>query len=796
MRTFRRIEITAKTIRRAVIKPLLPVLLLGSLALPQTSSPVPQIANPLVPTAVVPGSPAFTLTVNGTGFVSGSTVYWNGSPRSSTVVSAAQLTAAITASDVATATSGIVTVHGPSGRISNPVYLLVTTPASALYFGSASVPQTLGTNNWPLLTGDLSGDGFPDLVIGPGENVEAVLGSGNGGFQYPVYYPVPNSNQVSAGVLADVNNDGNLDLLTFGRSNTFLANDVFLGNGDGTFQPALQEFVGEVYAPLAVGDFNGDGNLDFVYDTPVGVGIMFGNGDGTFNVGTQISLTYAGAFVSVGDFNRDGIADIAVSQYSYDGNASILIGNGDGTFAPPVEYAAGIYPSTLAVGDLNGDGFPDIGVANEGNTFSVLMNNGDGTFKPAVAYSGPDPLSSFWTAAFGDFNGDGKLDLATEDAYHCIDRCLYIFPGNGDGTFQPGVAYLHVQNSGGSDQGYLSIADFNLDGKLDVLFPGGSIPFVMVQSAGAEPTLDPGSLVFASQAVGSQSPLRYVSLLQPGSTAITINSTTASANFMSDGACVGQVLNGGNYYCETGVYFSPTTTGALTGFLAINSSGGTQYVSLTGTATPAINIAISPPSLSFGVESLHSTSSSYYINISNTGSQSVDFTSIAITGATPGDFILTNLCSSTVAVGTNCNVQIAFRPTATGPRTASLSIADNVANSPQIVPLSGTGSALHLSNHVLNFGNESVGTSTSETLVLRNLGTRAIAVADIRIGRINSQEYTQTNDCSIIPVRSSCTITITFTPQFQGLLDSVLSFVTNGTGMESTTTVALDGRGY
>ena len=325
---------------------------------------------------------------------------------------------------------------------------------------------------------------------------------------------------------------------------------------------------------------------------------MFGNGDGTFNLGTQISLAYGGAFASVGDFNRDGIADIAVSQYSYAGNVSLLIGNGDGTFAAPVEYAAGIYPSTLAVGDLNGDGFPDISVANEGNTFSVLMNNGDGTFQAAVEYNGPDPLSSFWTGALGDFNGDGKLDFATEDGYHCIDRCLYIFPGNGDGTFQPGVAYLHVQNSGGSDQGYLSIADFNLDGKLDVLFPGGSIPFVMVQSVGPEPTLDPGSLVFASQAVGSESSVREITLLQPGNTAITINSITTSGDFLSDGGCVGFVLNPGNTYCNTGVFFLPTTTGLRTGSLTINSSGGTQYVTLTGTGTPAINISISPSSLS------------------------------------------------------------------------------------------------------------------------------------------------------------------------------------------------------
>src|SRR5882762_197511 len=111
MRPFPWIEVIAKAAVKAGVCRLLSLLLLGSLGLAQATSPVPQIANPLVPTAVAPGSAAFTLTVNGSGFVSGSTVYWNGSPRATTFVSAAQLTATITAADVATATSGVVTVH-------------------------------------------------------------------------------------------------------------------------------------------------------------------------------------------------------------------------------------------------------------------------------------------------------------------------------------------------------------------------------------------------------------------------------------------------------------------------------------------------------------------------------------------------------------------------------------------------------------------------------------------------------------------------------------------------------------
>src|SRR5437588_965580 len=107
------------------------------------SNPVPFVNQPLVPTTVVPGSPAFTLTVNGTGFVSGSVVNWNGSPRATTFVSSSQLTAAISAADVAVAGTATVTVSSPSpgGGVSNPVYLGVTNPFSQITF-AASTPGT------------------------------------------------------------------------------------------------------------------------------------------------------------------------------------------------------------------------------------------------------------------------------------------------------------------------------------------------------------------------------------------------------------------------------------------------------------------------------------------------------------------------------------------------------------------------------------------------------------------------------------------------------------------------------
>src|SRR5258708_30098612 len=123
---FQKVDSAATT--RCAVHALLAIMLCFPATLAHSSTPVPQIGNPLVPAAVQPGSPAFTLTVNGTGFVSGSRGYWNGSLRATTFVSNSQLMAAIPASDVATATSGSVTVHNPGGTISNAALLLVTSP--------------------------------------------------------------------------------------------------------------------------------------------------------------------------------------------------------------------------------------------------------------------------------------------------------------------------------------------------------------------------------------------------------------------------------------------------------------------------------------------------------------------------------------------------------------------------------------------------------------------------------------------------------------------------------------------
>jgi hypothetical protein len=335
-----------------------------------------------------------------------------------------------------------------------------------------------GTNPESVAVGDFNGDGIPDLAVanhgdeyGQGGGVSVRLGNGDGIFQ-PAHSFAAGVGPSTVGV-ADVNGDGIPDLVVadsgdyLGRSGGV---SVLLGNGNGTFQPARTFAAAGAPHSVAVGDFNGDGVLDLavdngVYDT---VSILLGNGDGTF----QPAVTYAAGTnpdsVAVGDFDGDGTPDLVVANAGdVNGNGagvSMLLGNGDGTFQPARTVPAGRFPQCVAVGDFNGDGKRDLAVANAGTqpdypdgSVSVLLGNGDGTFRPAVNYPlglGPDAL------AVGDFNGDQIPDLAVVNEAGNVS----VLVGNGDGSFQarPGYyAAAFVSNS-------LAVGDFNSDGKPDL----------------------------------------------------------------------------------------------------------------------------------------------------------------------------------------------------------------------------------------------------------------------------------------------------------------------------------------
>lgn len=236
----------------------------------------------------------------------------------------------------------------------------------------------------------------------------------------------------------------------------------------GGYQPFGLITTGAKSGPndLVVGDFNGDGIPDLAApDSATGsVAVFLGKGDGTFQA-AKFASTGQGTMplaLAAGDFNGDGKLDLAVALGNQ-GAIAILLGNGDGSFQPPrVVPIAGsglYYPVALTVGDFNHDGRLDIATADNSVGASLLLGNGDGTFQPYKllgSSSGPT-----WIAS-GDFNGDGNLDLAVTTSANTVDISL----GNGDGMF---AKYTSVATGSGTNPQSVAVADLDGDGNLDLV---------------------------------------------------------------------------------------------------------------------------------------------------------------------------------------------------------------------------------------------------------------------------------------------------------------------------------------
>jgi len=562
------------------------------------ANPVPLISPALEPDAVAAGTAAFTLTVNGTGFVSSSVVNWNGKPLTTTFVTRNQLTARVPAANVASAGTNSVTVTNrtPGGGTSKGVFFTVTSPTTALTLRKSD--YAAGVQPWSVAVADFNGDGNLDLAIADnsGGTVAVLLGNGNGTFGTPTVYTVSGAAFVAI-IAADFNGDGKLDLAVTDTGHDTVS--VLLGNGNGTFQAPRSFSTGPGPQFLATADFNGDGKLDLAvtnYINSTGgnsVSVLLGNGDGTF----QPQMTFATGVnpfsVAVGDFNADGILDLAVANGS--GSISVLLGNGDGTFEAQSTVSLPGQPYTVVAADFNGDGKLDLAVTNADsaiNTVSILLGNGDGTFQSPVPYgTGTLPEGLL----VGDLNGDGKLDLAVTNQ---SDGTVSVLLGNGDGTFQAQQAFPTSADPVG-----LAMGDFNADGRLDLVTANiGSTNTVSVLLQVPAVTLNPTALSFANQLVGTTSSYQQVALTNTGSAPLIITSlgmSSPSDFAVSGGTCSAAQQVAPEADCTIQITFTPTQVGLRSAVLTVlDNASGTQTVSLSGTGIE--NLSITPTSLPGG----------------------------------------------------------------------------------------------------------------------------------------------------------------------------------------------------
>jgi hypothetical protein len=338
--------------------------------------------------------------------------------------------------------------------------------------GTLQAPVALATSwgNQGVAIGDVNRDGVPDLVFTVGapqdgnpNYVEVMLGRGGRTFGDPVAYPTGGSGAVAIG---DVDGDGNPDIVTNGVT-------VYFGDGKGGF-PRRRDWFNDAPGSIILTDFGGDGKIDIVLGTGNAqvlagnrVTVLFNRGGGDFSgapVSAAYTLNYGIQQIEIADLNRDGIPDVVLTDLS---QIFVLLGNRDGTFRQVwvLGQASGVYASQFTVGDFNGDGIPDLamGLGNaSGINVAVFLGRGDGTFQQASLTSFPQPIGGL---AAGDFNGDGKLDLAvlSNGPGWAVNDAVTVYLGDGKGGLGAPVSYPV-----GPVAMAIAAGDFNRDGRADI----------------------------------------------------------------------------------------------------------------------------------------------------------------------------------------------------------------------------------------------------------------------------------------------------------------------------------------
>ncbi len=262
----------------------------------------------------------------------------------------------------------------------------------------------------------------------------------------------------------------------------------------------------------------------------------------------------------------------------------------------------------------------------------------------------------------------------------------------------------------GARTGTLSIVDDALAGSPQTVTLSGS-GYTLSAS------LNPSSLTFASQLVGTASSPQNVTLTNTGSGTLSITGFTTSGNFAQTNNCPAALSAGGT--CTVSVVFVPVVRGTLTGTLTLNSNatGTPSSVSLSGKGMGPV-ASLSPTSLTFGVQRVSTTSSSQQLTLTNSGDATMSITSIVASG----DFAQTNNCNGALSAGQHCNVNVTFTPTASGARSGTLTLTDNAVNgSPQNTVLGGTGVDFSLSVSPASV-TVTHGSSASTTVTVSALG--------------------------------------------------------------------------
>jgi len=331
----------------------------------------------------------------------------------------------------------------------------------------------------------------------------------------------------------------------------------------------------------------------------------------------------------------------------------------------------------------NGNGTLDTSFGTSGKVFTDFAGANDTLSEPSaltlqsdgkIIMVGQTVVGNFNNFALARYNGNGTLDTS----FGTSGKVTTDFAGGNDSAVSAAVQPDgNIVVAGGATIN--SRADFAL-----ARYVGG--PALSTPSV----TLSATSLAFGKRVLGTTNPAKVITLTNTGAGTLNVSSITVNGDFaISSKTCGTTVAPAAS--CTVSVTFTPTLIGVRNGTLIFsdNAAANRKTVTLTGTGT---QISLSPVSLNFATVALGATSAAKSVTVTNLGTTSVTFTSISLSGTNPADYqISATTCGTSLAARATCTVSLRFKPTATGTRKATLTLADNGGGSPQTAALSGVG---------------------------------------------------------------------------------------------------------
>jgi DNA-binding beta-propeller fold protein YncE len=512
----------------------------------------------------------------------------------------------------------------------------------------------------------------------------------------------------------------------------------------------------------------------------------------------------------------DAVNSNRVSGVAVDGGGNVFAGNSSGGTVTEFVAASGVvnFASSVTISGFSSaqgvavDGNGNLFVADEGSAtvYEVMAVNGVVTsaspkFKVGSGFSAPSGVAvdRFGNVFVSDLNTNGVYQIVAVNGVVSSSSSV-IQVGSGfsypSGVSVDGSGNVFVSDSNHNQIKEIVAVNGTVSSTSAVIPAGGGFThpeglavdangnvFVADYAAVKETDRkDPPSLSFASTPVGSTSSDSPQSVLfqNIGNQTLTAVSPglALGANFVqvagsgTPADCTAAFSLAPGQECNLSISFTPATATPSQATATFTDNYGTQAITLSGAVTPVI----SPTTLQFGSLNTGVVSAAQTVTVSNTGSQALSITGIALGGVNPADFAETTTCGTTLAGNANCTVSVTFAPVAPGSLSATLSVTTKAGSSSatQTVALSGTGVATGpvagLTPTSLTFSSEPVGTASAvQTFTLSNTGTAALTIAGIAIGGANPGDFPQTNTCgSSLAAAGSCTISVKFDPAATG----------------------------